>query len=310
MGLGKPLRVGLRLSSGPARAASGGTDRVVGHLATRRRPSRRRPLPNRMFAVQVGGPKPPLANRAAAADGPRDRCRPQAAATASSMPAWASSPLSRTRAPRRPCAPAEAELESARTIAELSGGGAPAGEGDERDRGRDRRVHPAAHRGVQARLHDWPNNLVNMYPWPPDPAVIHAWQLARGAAAPPSSRSPRTRPLQAERAGLPIFSEGLRRLYDGLILFRDDPETPDVAEVDEAVQPARRVRRLRQPSAHLHHVLRREPDRSDRHAGSSDRSTAASASSSPARRSRSSDRPSRATPGRSARPPRRRGLAR
>jgi hypothetical protein len=35
---------------------------------------------------------------------------------------------------------------------------------------------------------------------------------------------------------VPIFSEGLRRLYDGLILFRDDPATPDVQEVDDAVR--------------------------------------------------------------------------
>ncbi len=94
--------------------------------------------------------------------------------------------------------------------------------------------------GEYAHLHDWPNNLANMYPWLPDPAVIHAWQLLEEPGA-PQFEVAQDRLLQAERAGLPIFSEGLRRLYDGLILFRDDPETPDVAEVDEAVRGSTRT---------------------------------------------------------------------
>jgi hypothetical protein len=79
--------------------------------------------------------------------------------------------------------------------------------------------------GDLARLHDWANNLANWIPWLPDGAVIHAWQLLRQPQ--PDATQARQRLLQAVERGLPIYTEGLRLLYDGLQLFDADAEGRD-----------------------------------------------------------------------------------
>lgn len=71
-----------------------------------------------------------------------------------------------------------------------------------------------------ARMHDWPNNLANWFEWLADGAIIHAWQLLRTAGTAGRQRV-RERLLQAAERGLPIFSEGMRLLLDGLELFAD-----------------------------------------------------------------------------------------
>ncbi|MDF2188321.1 hypothetical protein [Paraflavitalea sp. CAU 1676] len=67
------------------------------------------------------------------------------------------------------------------------------------------------------RMHDWTNNLANWFLWMPDGAIIDAWFLM--------SKTPKTdediiiikkRLLQGFRRGIPIYTEGLRLLHDGL----------------------------------------------------------------------------------------------
>jgi hypothetical protein len=81
-------------------------------------------------------------------------------------------------------------------------------------------------------LHDWPNNFANWFAWLPDSAVIHAWQLLeRGDGD--SLTLARKRLLQAVGAGLPVVTEGLRLLAEGLRrvthLAGDDGEMRDAA---------------------------------------------------------------------------------
>ena len=62
-----------------------------------------------------------------------------------------------------------------------------------------------------------------------DGPVIRGWQLLRGATARPGE-TPRQRFLQAADRGLPIFSEGLRLLIDGLkVVSRDRHDDSEVA---------------------------------------------------------------------------------
>ncbi len=74
------------------------------------------------------------------------------------------------------------------------------------------------------RMHNWPNNLANWMEWLADGAVIHAWQLLRTAGVRGRSRA-RERLLQAVERGLPVFSEGVRLLLDGLELFADQDQS-------------------------------------------------------------------------------------
>ena len=66
-------------------------------------------------------------------------------------------------------------------------------------------------------LHDWPKNLANWFPFLPDGCVIWAWLLIYQK---PAERSEIARYLfMAAERGIPIYSEGLRLLTDGLRLL-------------------------------------------------------------------------------------------
>jgi hypothetical protein len=91
------------------------------------------------------------------------------------------------------------------------------------------------------RLHGWPANFVNWVPWLPDAAVIHGWQLLRTAGEGGRGLA-RTRLLQAAERGLPVMTEGLRLLIDGLQIFADNAragEQPD-EQVEDALERLRR----------------------------------------------------------------------
>lgn len=71
--------------------------------------------------------------------------------------------------------------------------------------------------GDYDRMHNWPNNFANWFRWLPDAALIHAWQLF-GLNGLSDLATARERLLQASRAGIPVFTEGVRYLIDGLEL--------------------------------------------------------------------------------------------
>ena len=90
------------------------------------------------------------------------------------------------------------------------------------------------------RLHDWANNLADWFPWMADGLVIHAWQLILQASTDKADTAgpiatARGRLIDASNRGFPIYSEGLRLLRDGLLLFHrkakgDDPDVSAALE--------------------------------------------------------------------------------
>ncbi len=66
------------------------------------------------------------------------------------------------------------------------------------------------------RLHDWAKNLANWFSFLPDGCVIWAWQMIHQKG--PASEI-RKYLLQAAARGLPVYTEGLRLLMDGLRLL-------------------------------------------------------------------------------------------
>jgi hypothetical protein len=89
------------------------------------------------------------------------------------------------------------------------------------------------------RMHDWPDNLTNWMGWLPDGPVIAAWQRLRSED--PDYDQIRSLLVEAARRGLPVYSEGVRLLKDGLELFAADEERDwDVGEaLDEVNRYAR-----------------------------------------------------------------------
>jgi hypothetical protein len=68
------------------------------------------------------------------------------------------------------------------------------------------------------RLHDWPENLAKSFTWLPDGPVIYAWQRLGDQ----ERRNPtlaREQLLEAAKRGLPLFTEGVRLLQEGLEYF-------------------------------------------------------------------------------------------
>lgn len=68
------------------------------------------------------------------------------------------------------------------------------------------------------RLHDWANNLANWFEWFSDGAIIHAWQMIAENKGEDDKKLLRIkrRLLEGQKRGLPLFTEGLRLLLDGL----------------------------------------------------------------------------------------------
>lgn len=83
------------------------------------------------------------------------------------------------------------------------------------------------------RLHDWASNLADWFEWMADGPIIHAWQIigeyrkSRGENGSGTLEKARKRLLLAARRGFPIYTEGLRLLRDGLLLFDQRAEGTD-----------------------------------------------------------------------------------
>ncbi len=68
------------------------------------------------------------------------------------------------------------------------------------------------------RLRDWPRNLANWFPFLPDGCVVWASQLI-GQRQPGTEAEVRKYLLEAAKRGIPVFTEGVRLLLDGLRLI-------------------------------------------------------------------------------------------
>jgi len=93
--------------------------------------------------------------------------------------------------------------------------------------------------GELDRLHDWPDNLTNWREWLPDGPVIAAWQRLRSDN--PDYEEILELLQEAVSRGLPVYTEGVRLLKDGLDLFASDEEedwdvAADLAWVEKYAQ--------------------------------------------------------------------------
>jgi hypothetical protein len=107
----------------------------------------------------------------------------------------------------------------------------------------DEWVRGSSQLGSDTRWHSWIDNLSNWFPWLPDGAILQGWLALRRRDQPPDLGKARVALLEAERRGIPIYTAGVRRLSDGLMLLAGEAQrkgAPD-PEVDEAMA---RVRRL------------------------------------------------------------------
>ncbi|WP_166481878.1 hypothetical protein [Scytonema sp. UIC 10036] len=96
--------------------------------------------------------------------------------------------------------------------------------------------------GDDERLAQWVNKFVNLIPWLPDIAVIHSWFLLREEDV-PRVKLARSCLLEAVKQGIPVYTEGMRLLFDGLLLFSQDALTRD--EQDTEIEQALELRSTR-----------------------------------------------------------------
>jgi hypothetical protein len=73
------------------------------------------------------------------------------------------------------------------------------------------------------RLKEWTRELADRFDFLPDGCVLWAWQLMH--ARPDHAREARTYLLRAADRGLPVYSEGLRLLLDGLQMIGETGES-------------------------------------------------------------------------------------
>ena len=74
--------------------------------------------------------------------------------------------------------------------------------------------------GDLEKMHNWPNNLAEWMPWLPDGAIIHAWQMIRsGNEKMETIDKIKARLVSAADRGIPVYTEGLKLLYEGLNLL-------------------------------------------------------------------------------------------
>lgn len=106
----------------------------------------------------------------------------------------------------------------------------------------DEWVRGSSQAGSDSRWHSWIDNL-SWYPWFPDGAILQGWLALRRRDQAPDLAKARSALLAAERRGIPLYTAGVRRLSDGLMLLAGEARRnglPD-PEVDAATA---RVRRL------------------------------------------------------------------
>lgn len=93
--------------------------------------------------------------------------------------------------------------------------------------------------GELARMHDWADNLANRFPWMPDGSIIHAWQMIHEAGQTVNVAAVRERFLEAVNRGIPIYTEGIRLLYDGLTILSCEFKKQDKS-VEQALERIKR----------------------------------------------------------------------
>ena len=87
--------------------------------------------------------------------------------------------------------------------------------------------------GELERMHDWAKNLANRFEWFPDGLVLYAWQLIqdKNQTEGISNNTIKKLLLEVVRRGVPVYTEGLRLLYEGInmMAYEEDHSDPEVS---------------------------------------------------------------------------------
>jgi hypothetical protein len=89
----------------------------------------------------------------------------------------------------------------------------------------------------------WIKNLSKFHPWLPDGKILEGWLELRIRGREPGLDNARSALLEAERRGIPIYTAGVRRLVDGLMLITSEAQRRGAPDL-EAEDALGRVRRL------------------------------------------------------------------
>lgn len=90
---------------------------------------------------------------------------------------------------------------------------------------------------------EWVSNLRRQFAWLPDGALLDGWLALRRRDKAPDIDAARQALLEAERRGVPLYTMGIRRLVDGLLLV-SSADRERAAEDTQVTQALARVRRL------------------------------------------------------------------
>jgi hypothetical protein len=101
--------------------------------------------------------------------------------------------------------------------------------------------------GEHSRLHDWTRNLADLVPWLPDGPVIRAYHVL--SQNDPDLREVRQRLLEAVARGVPLYTEGLRMLYDALHMMntRTQGDDPQLQQAFETIRQYAATARWKSP---------------------------------------------------------------
>lgn len=86
------------------------------------------------------------------------------------------------------------------------------------------------------KLHNWTQNLDRLFERLPDGAVIHAWHRLQQET--PDFKLARDRLLAAVSRGLPVYTRGLRLLYDGLSMLAHRHQQEHKGHPDQGLEGA------------------------------------------------------------------------
>jgi hypothetical protein len=104
-------------------------------------------------------------------------------------------------------------------------------------------IRDSARNAGQAEWFHWVRNLRQWFPWLPDGALLDGWLALRRRDKEPQVEEARTALLEAERRGIPLYSIGVRRLVDGLLLVAGErrQQGKQDPEVEAALGRARQL---------------------------------------------------------------------
>lgn len=107
----------------------------------------------------------------------------------------------------------------------------------------DQWIHASTASGSNEDWMTWVNNLYKFFPWLPDGAILNAWLALRARGHEPMLDEARTSLLEAVKRGIPVYSAGVKKLVDGLMLVSGEMKREGKidTEIEMALARARQL---------------------------------------------------------------------